>query len=116
MACCVALVGFLSAYLPWVLVPRLTFIYHYFTAVPFLILALLAAIDWASRQGALARPVYTINRGELAIQLNWAHIAAAAFAVICIILFAVYFPAISGAPTDRSYVQGLAVFESWYFG
>ena len=27
--------GFGSVYLPWVLVPRLTFIYHYFTAVPF---------------------------------------------------------------------------------
>ena len=32
-------VGFLSAYLPWVLVSRLTFIYHYFASVPFIILA-----------------------------------------------------------------------------
>ena len=31
-------VGFLSAYLPWVLVSRLTFIYHYFASVPFIIL------------------------------------------------------------------------------
>ena len=31
----VAAVGFLSVYLPWTLVPRLTFIYHYFTAVSY---------------------------------------------------------------------------------
>ncbi len=32
-------VSFLAQYLPWVLVPRSMFIYHYFASVPFLILA-----------------------------------------------------------------------------
>ena len=44
-------VGFLSAYLPWVLVSRLTFIYHYFASVPFIILAT-AALSGAAKQGA----------------------------------------------------------------
>lgn len=32
------LIGFLAQYLPWTLVPRGTYIYHYFASVPFLIL------------------------------------------------------------------------------
>ena len=31
-------ISFLAQYLPWVLVPRGTYIYHYFASVPFLIL------------------------------------------------------------------------------
>ena len=32
------LISFLAQYLPWVLVPRGTYIYHYFASIPFLIL------------------------------------------------------------------------------
>ena len=39
------LVGFLAQYLPWTLVPRGTYIYHYFASVPFLILALTIIAD-----------------------------------------------------------------------
>ena len=34
----IVLIGFASQFLPWVLVPRSTFIYHYFASVPFIIL------------------------------------------------------------------------------
>ena len=34
------LVGFLAQYLPWMLVPRGTYIYHYFASVPFLIVSI----------------------------------------------------------------------------
>ena len=34
------LIAYCSQYLPWILVPRLTFIYHYFAMVPFLVLIL----------------------------------------------------------------------------
>jgi len=112
LACGVALTGFLSVYLPWVLVPRLTFIYHYFTAVPFLVLALLAVFQRLSESGPLSGRVTVGGR----LQVQWAQVALGAMALGCIVLFAVYFPVISGAPTTREYVQGLALFESWYFG
>lgn len=32
-------IGFAANFLPWVLVPRVTFVYHYFASVPFIILA-----------------------------------------------------------------------------
>ncbi len=38
------LVGFLAQYLPWVLVPRGTYIYHYFASVPFLILTFIMCL------------------------------------------------------------------------
>lgn len=110
--CAVALTGFLSVYLPWVLVPRLTFIYHYFTAVPFLVLALLALFKRLSQSGPLSARV-TVG-GKITVQ--WAQILMGAMAIGCIALFIVYFPIISGAPTTREYAQGLALFESWYFG
>lgn len=34
------MVGFLAQYLPWVLVPRGTYIYHYFASLPFLMLSI----------------------------------------------------------------------------
>ena len=37
------LISLLAQYLPWVLVPRGTYIYHYFASVPFLILAAVLA-------------------------------------------------------------------------
>ena len=52
------LIGFLSQYLPWVLVPRSTFIYHYFASVPFIIMAsvlLLGRVRRRSRRGGSVR-------------------------------------------------------------
>ena len=36
----ILLIGFLAQYLPWALVPRGTYIYHYFASVPFLIICI----------------------------------------------------------------------------
>ncbi len=44
------LAGFLTEFLPWVLVPRTTFIYHYFASVPFIIMATVLWIqEWEER-------------------------------------------------------------------
>ena len=112
MYCAVALTGFLSVYLPWVLVPRLTFIYHYFTAVPFLVLALLALFKRLSESGRLSGSVAVGGK----VEVQWAQLLMGAMALGCVLLFIVYFPVISGAPTSRGYVDGLELFESWYFG
>ena len=39
------LIGFLAQYLPWVLVPRGTYIYHYFASIPFLMIAIIMCFD-----------------------------------------------------------------------
>ena len=48
--CADELVSFLSQYLPWVLVPRSTFIYHYFASVPFIILATAPGLRYLERR------------------------------------------------------------------
>ena len=105
------LAGFLSVYLPWVLVPRLTFIYHYFTAAPFLVVALCGVFSLLYRRGGFARQL-TFPGG---IQCSGATLLLAAFTAACLLLFAVYFPVLSGSPTTRDYANALELFETWYF-
>ncbi|WP_369298467.1 phospholipid carrier-dependent glycosyltransferase [uncultured Neglectibacter sp.] len=106
----VVLCGFLSVYLPWALVPRLTFIYHYFTAVPFLIIALIGVFRKLP-ETSLGR--YTLTVKQRAVPLS--DLFLWVFTGFCLILFFVYFPVISGAPTDKNYTDSLRLFSSWYF-
>ncbi|MCH5353975.1 MAG: glycosyltransferase family 39 protein [Acutalibacter sp.] len=106
----VALCGFCSVYLPWVLVPRLTFIYHYFTAVPFLVIALMGVFAKLPE----TRPgghTLTVKR----ISITVSDLFLAIFTCCCLLLFFLYFPVISGAPTDKSYTNALRLFDTWYF-
>ena len=105
------LAGVASVYLPWVLVPRLTFIYHYFTAVPFLVVALCGVFSLLYQRGGFARQL-TFPGG---IQCSGATLLLAAFTAACLLLFAVYFPVLSGSPTTRDYANALELFETWYF-
>ena len=107
----VVLAGFGSVYLPWVLVPRLTFIYHYFTAVPFLVVALCGVFSLLYEKGPFARRL-TFPGG---LECQGATLLLAAFAAGCLLLFAVYFPVLSGAPTTREYADALELFDTWYF-
>ena len=49
MTVLVVSIGFLSQYLPWVLVPRSMYIYHYFASVPFIILSTALCIFWIGK-------------------------------------------------------------------
>src|SRR5699024_1950168 len=106
-----ALGGFLSVYLPWVLVPRLTFIYHYFTAVPFLVVALLAVFQQLDRAGPLSRRLTLRPVGQVSLAQLFLIVLTAA----CLGLFLLYFPVISGAPTTQAYANALELFPTWYF-
>ena len=88
--------GFLAQYLPWVLVPRSTFIYHYFASVPFIILATAVLMRDIERRWPRA--------GRMAI---------CALVVSAALLFAAFYPLESGMPAPRSYVRWLRWFN-WY--
>ncbi len=91
-------VGFLSAYLPWVLVPRLTFIYHYFASVPFIILATAQALRYLER----ARP-------------KAAHIACGVLAAAAVLLFIGFFPLASGFEVPRAWCDAMNWFPNWMY-
>jgi len=89
-------VGFLSAYLPWVLVSRLTFIYHYFASVPFIIIATAQMLRFLERRHRKAAYAIGIVLG----------VAAAA-------LFVAFYPLASGAEVPRAWCDAVAWFDNW---
>ncbi len=89
-------VGFLSAYLPWVLVSRLTFIYHYFASVPWIIIATALGLKRLAR-----------SRKKLAVAL------AALLAVAAVVLFIAFYPLASGMEVSRSWCEAVSWFDNW---
>ena len=88
----------LSALLPWMLVTRCTFLYHYFPCVPFLIAALaLCLAQWEQTQ-----PVKARRAGAVLL-------AAAA------VLFVWFYPVLSGLPVGRAWAASLKWLKSWGF-
>ncbi len=81
-------VGFLSQYLPWVLVPRSMFIYHYFASVPFIILATGLGLDYIRRR---TQSVYKV--------------LLAALCVASLLMFAFFYPIASGTPIPLWYAK-----------
>lgn len=88
------LLGYLAQLLPWVLVSRLTFAYHYFPSELFLVLALGYVLSELENRG---RKGFTI-----------------AAAVIAVVLFALFYPCLSGVEVSADYCKNvLQWFPSW---
>lgn len=92
----IVLIGFASQFLPWVLVPRSTFIYHYFASVPFIILCTVLMLDELRKASPKA--------------FKW---TSGTLLILALILFAAFYPLESGLPVSREYAQYLRWFK-WY--
>lgn len=90
------LICFAAQYLPWVLVPRGTYIYHYFPSVPFIILALLLCLDFLGDR----------CRKTAAVIVAVLLFAAAA-------LFVAFFPYASGITVSTSWLEAMRWFRGW---
>ena len=92
------LVGLLAEFLPWVLVPRGTYIYHYFASIPFLILGIVLLLHHLTlrfpRAGRLVTIVYLV------------------FTLVC---FIVFFPYASGLPTPTWWLDFAKQFLHVYY-
>ncbi|MCL2741363.1 MAG: hypothetical protein FWE70_04540, partial [Oscillospiraceae bacterium] len=86
----VAMAGLFFQFAPWMAVQRITFIYHFFASVPFVIMCTVycakRAVDRYGRAGK-----------------------AAAFALVAVAaaLFVLYYPVISGMEAGRGYLDAL---------
>ena len=92
------LILFAAQYLPWVFISRATFIYHYFAAMPFALLALgllLCRLLEARPRAGRAACV-----GALALAAG---------------LFVFFFPVLSGLPVSTSYAALLKWLPGWGF-
>ena len=91
-------IGFLAQYLPWVLVPRGTYIYHYFASIPFLIVAVCLCLDgWGGRGRKTAQII------------GWITVALALAMLI------ILFPYASGMPASAAWMDlGRQILRIWY--
>jgi dolichyl-phosphate-mannose--protein O-mannosyl transferase len=88
------LVAFAAQYLPWVGVSRLTFIYHFFPSVPFMVLL----ITWFFIR-YVKKPVYIY-----------------VYAGLVVALFVLFYPVLSGVPMDVEFVRKYLVWlPGWVF-
>lgn len=89
------MIGFASQLLPWMLVNRCVFIYHYFASVPFIILILVYFIR------------AMIKKNPKNKQYLWV------FLVVCAVFFALLYPAISGLRVSDGYAKFLRNVMAW---
>ncbi|MFZ5988726.1 MAG: phospholipid carrier-dependent glycosyltransferase, partial [Bacillota bacterium] len=91
------LTAMIFQYIPWIAVPRIAFIYHYFSIVPFLILAI----------------VYVIKK--FVDKYDDAKYFAYVYLGIVLALFILFYPGLSGLEVPVSYMKYLKWFNTWYF-
>ncbi len=88
--------AYLVQYLPWILVPRCTFAYHYFPSVPFVTLMI----------------GYALYRfiGDSKKKRMWAYL----YCLVAVALFVMFYPVLSGHPVSADYVNnGLKWLSGW---
>ncbi|MGO4273614.1 hypothetical protein AB4Z22_27905 [Paenibacillus sp. TAF58] len=94
----VVLIGLSAEYLPWVGVPRLTFIYHFFATVPFMILCITYVIKYAHE--------------HLKLRAKWIYM----YLGTVLLLFILFYPILSGAVVNKNYVSHFLKWSSsWTF-
>ena len=93
----VIFVALLCQFFPWIFITRSTFIYHYFSIVPFMILCIVYVINHLLENGIIPKwTVYT-------------------FLALVALLFVIYYPALSGVEVPSGYIPRLNIFTSWGF-
>ncbi len=80
-------VGYLAQLLPWTLVFRTTFIYHYFPDVPFVVLM-------------LGYTIYRLYQKEKSVKT-----VAFVYAGLAVGLFVLFYPVLAGQPVDPEFVK-----------
>ena len=97
----VIFVGILAGLLPWTLVTRCVFLYHYFSTIPFMLLAAVALLFYFEQRYPKLKPVKWIWLG------------------IAVLFFILMYPAISGLPCSYGYAgfieHVLTVFGKVYY-
>ena len=90
--------GLASQYLPWVLVPRGTYIYHYFASIPFLIVSVILSLD---------RLPARYDKAVKGIIIT--------FILLAFLSFIIFFPYASGVFAPSEWMDiGSGILKIWY--
>lgn len=91
-------IGLLAQYLPWVLVPRGTYIYHYFASLPFLMIAVCLCFD--GHQGTTAKIMKACS---------------VLLIISAVVFFVLLFPYASGLGVPSAWLDiGRKLLKIWY--
>ncbi|MFO0753902.1 MAG: phospholipid carrier-dependent glycosyltransferase [Thermodesulfovibrionales bacterium] len=92
------LIGLAAQYMPWMAVPRETYIYHFFASTPFLVLGAVA-LSMRIKEG--------FRRGPWLIY---------SYLGLVVLLFVMFYPLLSGLAVEKAYAaRFLKWFDSWVF-
>lgn len=88
-------ISYLAQYVPWMSIGRITFIYHYFPAILFVMLMMGYTMD------------FIIKR------FKWGKKAVIMYMITAIIVFFLFFPVVSGLPIYKEYGLRLRWLKDW---
>lgn len=88
-------IAYLAQYVPWMSISRITFIYHYFPAILFVILMI----------------GYTML--HIKEHFTWGRRAITAYLLVAILCFFLFYPVVSGFPVDKEYGLRLRWLKEW---
>ncbi|MCD8398908.1 MAG: phospholipid carrier-dependent glycosyltransferase [Lachnospiraceae bacterium] len=89
--------AYLSCYLPWCLISRFTFIYHYFPCVPFVVCMIACSFaQWKDRMG---------RKKFIALLVG--------YSAAVLLLFLLFYPVLTGQVVSKAYVE---TFLEWLDG
>lgn len=90
------IIMYLAVWLPYVIISRLMFLYHYFMALPFVMLAIVSFLRFMENK---------FNK-------KW---IVPTYLLIVLLLFWIFYPVVSGVPTPKTYIDSLHWFPTWIF-
>lgn len=91
------LISLMAQFLPWVLVPRGTYIYHYFASIPFLCLGIVLLLQWMKQRCP-----------RIASLILWGYL------FFCLALFIAYYPYASGILVPNEWLDFMQRFLRIY--
>jgi len=94
--CFYLLITILSLWIPYSLIKREMFLYHYFPVLPFIILTI----------------TNFFKDLENKIKVDFIIMS---YLVFVVIFFIIYYPIVSGTPISNNRIENLKLFSSWYF-
>ncbi len=92
------IVSYLAQFVPWMLVPRGTYLYHYFPSVPFIILCAVMALYYLWCKHKKTGLIVTV-----------------AYLIIVLALFAAFFPYYSGIRVSAAWLNAMRWFPNWIY-
>ena len=100
------LLGLGAQFLPWVLITRATFAYHYFASVPFIILLTVYWFRYLVDEAPITRESLIKSRSA---RMVWVY----GYVIACVLLFAMFYPLLSGATIPIWYAKLCKWLPTW---